>query len=96
MLVGLVLQGCGYCPDPVSIEFGKGTSLLYMVKPVNHYHIKGQNVIKYLAKKHLQFQVELEKFENKKDENYTDKEVLEFVKSDIKGKIKYHSKHTCV
>jgi hypothetical protein len=140
ILVGLILQSCFNCPEPVFIEFdninntiqvlnedyyiksltiteylnregyiekidsskikieqfgARGTNLIYIDKPVKNYTVSGQTNPEFMVKKLLQFQVVLEKFENKKDGRRTDTEFVDFVKGETKGKVKYNSTHPC-
>jgi hypothetical protein len=81
----------------ISIEqYGaRGASILNVSASAEHYILKGKNVNEFLKKKNLQYEVKLEKFENKKKENSFDIEIISFIKDENYSKKKYNAKHPC-
>jgi hypothetical protein len=81
----------------ISIEqYGpRGASILSISNSLENYNLKGKDVNEFLKKKNLQYEVRLEKFENKKKENSFDIEIIDFIKDENYSKKKYNTKHPC-
>lgn len=74
----------------------RGAYILNLSSPGENYQIKGKEYSKLLKSEFLQYEIRLMKFENKKDGNDFDEDVITFVSSEINAEnTKFGSKHPC-
>lgn len=74
----------------------RGAYILNLPSPGENYQAKGKEYFELLKSEFLQYEILLMKFENKKDGNGFNEDVITFVSSEIKDeKTKFGSKHPC-
>ena len=73
----------------------RATKSISLINNRSNYFTKGKNVDSLLSKSNLHFEVLLGKFGNKKNDDPTDLEMIEFSKPVINKKVKFNSKHPC-